>query len=92
MGGEYHRFFMSNEWSIPDNVEQRNALLCLKNLLVVHGKGRPSNKRNKSAGELTDKSNNKKRKADKADESANNDLSENISFDNCEPIYITQNI
>ncbi|PKK78191.1 hypothetical protein RhiirC2_706009 [Rhizophagus irregularis] len=28
MGGEYHRFFMSNEWSIPDNVEQRNALLC----------------------------------------------------------------
>ncbi|CAB4378765.1 unnamed protein product [Rhizophagus irregularis] len=89
MGGEYHRFFMSNEWSIPDNL---NIIPIVKNLLVVHGKGRPSNKRNKSAGELTDKSNNKKRKADKADESANNDLSENISFDNCEPIYITQNI
>jgi len=67
-----------------------NIIPTVKNPLVVRGKGRPSNKRIKSAGELTDKSNNKKKK--KADENANNNMSENLSFDNCEPIYITQNI
>ncbi|CAB4405291.1 unnamed protein product [Rhizophagus irregularis] len=67
-----------------------NIIPTVKNPLVVREKGRPSNKRIKSAGELTDKSNNKKKK--KADENANNNMSENLSFDNCEPIYITQNI
>jgi hypothetical protein len=67
-----------------------NITPTVKNPLVVRGKGRPSNKRIKSAGELTDKSNNKKKK--KANENANNDMSENVSFDNCEPIYITWNI
>ncbi|RGB26819.1 hypothetical protein C1646_769957 [Rhizophagus diaphanus] len=32
------------------------------------------------------------REKEKTDENTNNNMSENISFDNCEPIYITQNI
>ncbi|CAB5378286.1 unnamed protein product [Rhizophagus irregularis] len=57
-----------------------NIIPTVKNPLVIRKKGYPSNKRIKSAGELTDKSNNKKKK--KADENANNNMSKNLSFDN----------
>ncbi|UZO20007.1 uncharacterized protein OCT59_011269 [Rhizophagus irregularis] len=86
----------TSEVENPNKVQSKvqsntlNIIPTVKNPLVIRKKGHLSNKRIKSAGELTNKSNNKKKK--KADENANYNMSKNLSFDNCKLIYIMQNI